>query len=236
MINRLEHFMEGHRIDVYREGVLGRLIPTFDNIWEEAELEQERYWEELTSEPSDGSVDMGDLTETATDHGQGYAVDLLFLRRQTINNATAGLYHLWEKSVKVFLKRAILDEIGGMSEISQAKRVSMIALEYDKLDRMDFKAMVKRMVRHHFDFKAMTYFDRIDELRLFANCAKHDKGKSFIDLLARRPDLFDINEATGEVNPSVDKLEAGLNDFSQFADAVKQFWQEFELTDLNEGE
>ena len=64
--------------------------------------------------------------------------------------------------------------------------------------------------------------DRLNELRLIANCAKHSEGQSAADLYAQRPDLFDKQEIEKwDLAPGYETLLISDADTTGYFGAVK---------------
>jgi len=87
---------------VYVDGFSTRLLPIFDHIEEEAGAEQEKAWEAAMSSPAcDENLDSSDYAEAAQEYGVEVYESLQFTRQQLLGLAAAGLYHLWERLLRL---------------------------------------------------------------------------------------------------------------------------------------
>lgn len=202
------------RLKAYRVGVLDRILRCFDGLEEEAERITEDIWEEMMSRPGDGSEDPSALAERAFDEGVEHYIMMDWLRQQTLNNATAGLYHLWEKDLKSFLQRTIVRYRG---------------VDASKVEKADFPRLVSVLDDYGFKFEQQPYYGRMNELLHVANAAKHGTGPSLKKLIALRPDLFRHNSLTGEIDSDIENIEIREEQFNEFADVAAEFWDTFDI-------
>ncbi|MBF0342202.1 MAG: hypothetical protein HQL95_14750 [Magnetococcales bacterium] len=88
------------------QGVENHVIAVFQNIEKDGEDFTEQEYNRLCSAPGwEDGPDCATMAELARDKGEENFDNLVFVKGQMMNLATAGLYHLWEKTLKSFLER-----------------------------------------------------------------------------------------------------------------------------------
>lgn len=150
-----------------------RLLPTFDNVEEEAENIAENTWEEFMSMPATGEEDPGSLAEIAEQAGVSHYILLTGVRQGMVNLFAAALYHLFEQQLMLFHRKELLD----LTEENESRHFSS-------------KEIVRRLERAGINVEKFRAWSKIEELRLVANTVKHAEGQSAKQLLAIRPDYF----------------------------------------------
>ena len=202
------------RLLAYQQGVSNRVFRAFDGLDQEAERLGKQLWDKAMSQPGDGSEDPSAIADHVTNQAAEFLITMEWLKQQTINNSTAGLYHLWEKDLKSFLVKTVV-RFGSANE--------------KKLEGADFKALVKILSKYKYDFAVQHHYGMIDELRLVSNAVKHGPGDGLSELISRRPDLFHKNYFTGEVDHDVENLEITEDQFNEFAHVITEFWETFDI-------
>ncbi len=207
-------------IDAFRSTLTRRVLDSLSGIENDAETFADDEYARLGSEPSDGSVDLGDIAEKANNNAIIYYQTLHGLRQGILNLLAAGLYHLLEQQQQAF--------VSGQAPHQRSAK---------------FCAFLRD---HGVDCSTFSCADRIRELRLVANVAKHGAGRSAKELAALRPDLFEpqevavspptggrsrpeqaISAATTAMSPiSGDDLYVSADDLEDWCDSVKAFWEE----------
>ena len=145
----------------FAESTRTRLFPIFHDVEEQAENFADEEYERLGSEPAwDGGPELADLAEAAFDRGIQKYDELLFVKGQVLALATAGMFHLWEKTLKSFLIREI--------------RYHRESLATQKtIERADFDALLIRLEQLGYIPAAR---GDLKILSLVANTAKHGEG------------------------------------------------------------
>lgn len=197
----------------YSDGFSFRLIPIFDNIEVEAEKVIQEHWDNsMTSTAYEGDYyDHGDLAEAAQDAGNQMYQNLSFVRQQLIGLSIAGLYHLWERTLKQFIEK-------------EFRHYSFDDKIFKDLRKANFEEIVELLQQFDHDLTKEPYYNKLDELRLIANTIKHGEGKSCDDLIKVAPHLFDGFLKTFEISPTAQDLALSPEDFRVYTDAVTQFW------------
>lgn len=205
------------RLSIYVQGVTERIMRCFDDLEQEADQYVGSRFQELREAPGidPENVIEGELEERALMDSVEYYIMMDWLKQQTLNNACAGLYHLWEKDLKAFLLRTIV-RYGGM--------------DASKVEFADFPRLINILDKYGFKFEQQPSYRRIDELRHVANVTKHGLGSAFNDLAVLRSDLFHKNEFTKKIDPDPENLEIHEQHFNEFADSVKEFWDTFDIS------
>ena len=203
------------RLQAYQQGVSNRVFRDFDGLDQEAERLEKQLWDHAMSQPGDGSEDPSAIADHVTNQAADFLITMEWLKQQTINNACAGLYHLWEKDLKSFLERTA---------------VRFGKLDMKRLMRADFGELSKILIEHKYDFENQASYEKMNEIRLLANSVKHGLGNSLFELIVRRPDLFRKNYFTGEIDSDAENLEITEDQFNEFAQTIAEFWEAFDIT------
>lgn len=184
----------------------GRLIPAFRNIKTEADEAEEKFWKNFSGTEN---TDPSDVVEMARDHGLRIYEGLDFVGQQLIQLGVAGLYHLWERSVKTIIQNK------GMAPET-------------KIRKADFPAVLKILVTNGLDFPNFNSYKKMDELRLVTNTVKHGDGRDCDTLFSLRKSLFDHNPGFLLVPQKAYAEDLWLTEehFDEYAKAVVTFWDE----------
>jgi len=222
-------------VALFVEVVERRLLPSFDNIEEEAEAVAKEAWESLMSYPGDpDECDPGAFAEQAQQEGVDYYCSLDALRQAVLNQGAVTLRHMFEQQLLFFYWKQILKP-GAEQALKR-----LVQEEPNKAA----KFLDPRFIKSYLDegginIEALSSWNAVDELRLVANAIKHGEGKSAVELRKNRPDMF--------MSPSMRKsgdsflgipsciyspaagedLYVELEDLKVYAAAVQQFWREF---------
>lgn len=165
--------------------------------------------ERLREEVDDYSknIDINDGFEYAEEKYK----DLLWAKKQVLNIATVGLYHLWEKAIRDFFVaelRNFMNTTG--NEQKGTKRT------YDMILRASF-ITIKNALEPYAELKDS--MDAIAELSQVANVLKHGEGNSFYCLMKEYPSL--INNNAMNVH---EKIEISVERFRYYHKILNDFW------------
>ncbi len=197
-----------------------RLLPIFDDIEAEAKAKMKEAWDTAMSKPSDGSDDPSDFIGPVDEYGQQVYESLRFTRQQLIGLSAAGLYHLWERLLKDFLRTEL--------------RWGEVGKTPANINKAVFADLEKLLASCNFHISSMPYYKDLDELRLVANVIKHGEGKACNDLYETSQHLFGkradfqaaLSKAAGRLEMA-DFLELGREDFLRYARSIQDFWETF---------
>jgi hypothetical protein len=160
-----------HQLTMFVENLETRILPTFNDIENEAKKVEEQEWDKLCSSYASPDTDPSDLAEKARDAGIEYYL-MVFGVRQALLNVSAGtLYHLFEQQLLFFLRREILHP-------SEENNIDLIKIPIFK----------ERVLQHNIDIEKFSFWRTINEMRFVANTVKHAEGKSAVELRKIRPD------------------------------------------------
>ena len=207
-------------IDAYASCLIKRLLPSFENLDNEANrIEQKEYERLCSSWGHDEYVDSASLAERAMNKAIAYMQTISGIQQGLINLFGAGLYHLFEQQLLFYHRRELL-----------------IPTEENRLAFLKGSKTHELLAANGIDITFFTSWARLDELRLLANAVKHADGQSCAQLRVQRPDLFcsPISVETGFpfVRSVVYQPLAGegiyLNEveFKRYVEDVKAFWSE----------
>lgn len=202
-----------------------RLLPSFDDISDEADTKAQEAWDAMSSMPvgEDGSlIDESEAAELAQDAGIEHYTAMSDARQTLINCFAIALYHLWEQQVLSFHRRQVL----GFHEPHTAKLLSL-------------KVFTARLRQIGIDVESFNSWPLISMYRLLANTIKHADGDSAEELKPLRPEWF-IHESLrngplGEgfrYQPKVyeplsgEDVYVGVEDLDEFVKATNLFWEE----------
>lgn len=197
------------------QGVNDKLFPAFENIEAEADKFTEQEYERLGSMPSWGEgPGMDEIAETAEDRGIERYQDLVFVQVQLHALAVAGLYHLWERSLKDFLIRTLGWE--GLTDDGRRE-----------VQNFRFAKLIDTLTEVGFAVREQSFFDQIEIASLVANACKHGEGPSFERLVEKAPELLrgphKIELPFGIPQP--DDLWIDAETFSKLDSAFTNFWK-----------
>jgi hypothetical protein len=203
------------RHDAYVEAVQARVISQFRDIDVQAERHAEARWEALLRMPAREDVDMADLAEVAQDTGLEKYEMLSFLKREMLLGSLAGLYHIWDRSLRDFLEKEF--------------RHWMDALRIEKYAwRSDFNGVVDCLRQFGWDIAKESFFEDLDACRLIVNVYKHGKGPALKDLAARYPRFLRYHDKPefSFLAQHVDQedLELSEQQFCKIARSLRAFW------------
>lgn len=136
-----------------------RIVPAFDGIEREAETATEQAWEAFMSSPASGDDDPSEFADAANDIGVDHYLTLSGVRQGILNMFAAGLYHLFEQQMMIFLRRELLRP-------SEENDVKLFSLR---------EAQV-RLNSHGVDVRSLSAWVTVEDLRLVANSIKHAEG------------------------------------------------------------
>ncbi len=211
------------------EVFLGRLIPTFSSIEEEAEKKSEKIYEELCSRPGDENSDLAELAEDAQDIGIDYYMSMKGLEQGILNTCAVFLYHMFEQQLMLFHR-------GELLQLHEEKNSKLFTHD-------EIKARLKS---HKINIEAFTTWPKLEELRLLANSIKHGEGKSSQDLCRIAPELFEspvikdlkgLGLGRGKARTSAtiytpllgDDIYVTQDHIRSYESALKEFWNELGL-------
>ena len=195
-------------------GLKQKLLPIFDNASHDAELLAKEEFDRIgRSGSSEDPPDEADAWEWASQRGQDRYDDLVFVREQLILMGIAGIYHLWERT----LKRAMVREFE-YNRFSDVWRKRAHSAPFPLL-----KAWIETI-----DKSADGHIlDTLHTLSLVANVAKHGDGNSCKALAGKVPDFFKTPgwlPPLGQIEPEAEDLVIAPRHLDDFAAAVTDFW------------
>lgn len=195
------------QIDIYQRCLIGKIIPSFQSIEQEAEKIEKDEFERLGNAPAfDCNGDMSNIAEKAQDKGIEYYVLMNDMKNDLIGLFCVALYHLFEQHIFMFYKKEIL---------SPSKENNRKNMNWDELlKRFRSKGIRPELINAYSD---------IDTLRLISNTIKHGEGRSAAELKKLKPNYFRYGKA--ELTTGKD-LEIPLKDFIYYVEKSKDFWKE----------
>jgi hypothetical protein len=246
------HFCDSNRAHAlgkhkaFVQGVENYVTPAFQNIEQDAETFSEQEYDRLHSSPGwDGGpdgTDIYDIAEQAHDEGIARYEDLMFAKGQVMVLATAGLYHLWEKTIKSFIIREFQNCPNRcLGKIYRGEPIE----DVEAIQSANFPAICRWLGQWSFseckDKKEIR--NNLQILNLIANTAKHGGGQSCKQLFEKHPEFFkglyqeylsdeiheDIKDnrrdpEVAEVDGDPDNLWVTPEMFRDLASHVEQFW------------
>jgi hypothetical protein len=209
-------------VDAYAEAVTQKVLPLFDDLKAQGEVEDKNFREWVQGEWAEFDIN-DDMTFRCLHEAEDYhnARQLLYfdaIPRQMLGLAMAGLYHLWEQLAKQIMYWALRSPQTDHQTLSR------------QLSRADFKALGKWLNRFTWNkdgtpFESQPFYPGLMRLRLIANVVKHGRGTAATELEAIAPELFNSNEISPVQDPgSVDLMFAPEN-FHAAVNAVRGFFE-----------
>lgn len=209
----------------YAESLRTKVVPSFDNISDEAALVEKETVDRLGQHFDPDRDDPSDCYETAHNAAVDFYVMASRIRQGIINMFAAGLYHLFEQQLLKLHRQELLSICEARGPID----ADLLKLSVAK-DRLSGKGI---------NIDGFSSWGRIhNELRLVANTVKHADGRSCADLKIVRPELFiypssernkweqDVSQYQVVQPLAGEDLFITLEHFEEFVTAVKTFWEE----------
>ena len=197
------------------KGIQNKLMPAFSDIESEADAFAEWEYKWLSSLPgADGDFNMGEIAEMAIDRSVERYQDLAFVEGQLRALAIAGLYHLWERTLKEFLVRTLGWEGHSKTQI-------------DKIHRSNFHELIDTLEKFGFLVKEECFFDDLNIVRVVANTCKHGEGQAFEELANKAPELLRGRyrlESRLLSPPHPENFWIDAQRFANLERAIEQFW------------
>lgn len=210
--------MISERHDFYVKQVKLRIFSQFSDIEGEADLYAEAEYGRLGSLPGDGSVDMSQIADWATDRAHSHYSLLSDLKKDMMLAALAGMYHQWEKDLRDFMERELAHDVTRAAAIKVAW-MGNIGNVFEALTQFGWNC------------RKEPFYRLIDACRLIVNVYKHGKGSSLNELATS------FREYLGGECPTIFATPDGLLDhellalneaqFDAIASAFSQFWKLF---------
>ena len=190
-----------------------RLLPSFDDISEEADKAAEHAWNEYISRPATTEYDdPADSAEQAEDVGINLCMLLSGVRRGAINLFAVALYHAFEQQIIHFHGQ---------------RDWGLHICYFDKKRRNPVQGFRQEQLCKRIDIESFKSWQKIDELRLVANTVKHAEGDSAKDLRDIRRDFFEFPDQPIAQPLLGEDVEVSVEDIKNYRDHLVQFWEEF---------
>ena len=197
----------------YVSVLVEKISSAFADIEAEAEKEAEEEFERGMNDAYDGSMDEGDIAERAMDAGIDKFSDLQFVKEQIHGLVVAGMYHLWERTVK-----GLICKERWISNTSKGD-----------IQRATFRSLIDLLTEYGFDVRSKDFFDDLETMYLITNACKHGEGKAFQDLLKKAPELCrgPYSEIPGfRPPPSPEDIWIEMKKIGEFGSCIEKFWME----------
>jgi hypothetical protein len=193
-------------------------LTIFDDIEAEAGAASDAYYHRAMSEPTNGDGPGADeIADEAHEHGLAAYCDLVFVSRQVLGLAVAGLYHLWERLTKEFLLR----------ELSSENRLDRNSLR-KCIGKANFNQIICCLCEMGWSVRGEAFYGALDRLRLIAAVIKHGDGVSCSTLLSQATELFhDFGHDWMNTDRRADSLELNRVHFEVCDAAVRAFFEAF---------
>jgi hypothetical protein len=157
----------------------------------------------------------GEHDEDAYYAGQAYRMAMRDAQQALLNGLAVVLYHHFEQTMIAFLRQDLLP-----------------GEERDDQKLFSLREAIRRIAGLGIDCKRFASWQKLDELRLVANTAKHAEGPASKELQQLRPDLFPppLLGEPGEMNPLYSSLAGqafvlSAADLDAYLEAASFFWQ-----------
>ena len=162
------HFIR--QIDLYAAFPKDRIWPAFDNIDAEAKKVEDETYRQLLSRSSSEDPDIASLGERAAEEASDFIHAMRKMKQAQINLQTVGLYHLFEQQLFEIHRR--LEFWAGRLKPTAEFPLDQVKNAF-KVDGVEIEKLPA--------------WNKVYELSLVANCAKHGEGHSCQKLRQSRP-------------------------------------------------
>ena len=201
-----------------------RILPTFQDLNEEAERVSTEKYKELNEHANEYN-DASEIAEQAYFTEVDYYIYLDNARQSIINMFAVAFYHLFEQQLFELLRDELLEP-----EERDNNNLYRVCEAYDRLKIIQI------------DLTTLSSYNKIcHELRYICNTAKHTDGSSAGKLRKIKPEYFETlftrqhPEALIKGRKPITKplfgegLYLSLADLEIYIDAIKSFWEEMAL-------
>ena len=179
----------------------------------------EAKWQELINQPAyEDEGDLGGMAEEAQDAGIAHYEMLAFLKRELLLGGLAGMYQLWERTLRSFLEQEMRHWMGPEARTRAWKP--------------DIEGVFELLTSFGWNVKCESFFNQLDACRLVVNAHKHGKGAGLNKVAAKfpvnlRPPFGGLPELQSELPPEHDDVMVSEDQFMAFAKAIGNFWEAF---------
>jgi hypothetical protein len=212
-----QSLIKGHLF--YVEQARKRLLSQFDDIEADADRAAEDWLEQSGQNFNPDRHDPGDFYEAANDVGIEFYGLLSDMREQTRLSVVAGMFHEWDKQLRVWLAREIQHWHRGDNATS-------------KVWSADFGQIADLLGSFGWNVRSADYFRTLDACRLVVNVHKHGEGKSLDELRNQFPDYLDdpFNGSGCAFSDTKYRdhshLKVSDDQLQAFSDAILAFWRD----------
>jgi len=209
------------QVQAFADCLTKRLLPTFENVEEEAKkVEQEEYERLSLKYPYEDGPDDATLWEWAQDEAISYYQVIHDAEQGVVNLFAIGLYHLLEQHLSLFVRRWLVFD--------------------DKVPAQIWDTAKALLLERGVDIETVPSYPKVKELRLLANCIKHGDGRACEGIRELRPELF-CSPHSKDLEVSVElslphtpiiqplggeAVYVSKEEFEAYVGAVKSFWAE----------
>lgn len=201
----------------YLEQARKRLLSQFENMEAEAEKAAEEHFQKLAIHFNPDAHDPSEFYGSAYARGIEFYQLLSELRETTRLSIAAGMYHLWDKSLRDWIVGEMRHWHGGEHATREVWKV-------------DFQKMVDFLAAIGFDVSALPCHATLNAMRLVVNVFKHGNGSSLNDLGQSFPEFLtdplgvEIEFELSERFIDYTKLRVSERHLDQFSEAIVEFW------------
>lgn len=214
------YLIKNHKF--YLEQGISKLMSQFENIEDEAD-KFANDWLDNNKIPFDPDKDdPADIYDMANNIELEHGLNLYELQDHTRFSVLSGLYHKWEKDLRVWLtkesrfwkcRESFKEEIWKPGNYRIFEFLNGLGWEVTKEQ----------------------FFEDLEALRLIVNVFKHGNGKSFNDLKINFPIYirdFDPNNPTSSIPDYYDHEDLVINDSDlvKLASSIEEFWKKMPET------
>ena len=208
------------QIDLHAAILKERLLPAFDTINAEAERVEKETFDRLMSRSSSEDPDIASMQETAVDEASDFLLMMERMKQAQINLQTVGLSHLVEQ------------------QLLELHRLRFVPVEDDRTVELKIELTKAELAKDGIRVETIKAWQKVQELRLVANCAKHGEGRACQELRKLRPDLLTppYRATDGLPWPDPDpvvlnplggvNLYVSLKEFEEYVASAKSFWSD----------
>lgn len=202
-----KNFIDSHNFFVSQ--AKKRVLSQFDNIEDEVKDREKEWLGSLDHDSYSESYDIADLYEWIHQQSLEQSFMLYELRHQMLLSIVAGMYHQWDKQLRVWLEREARE--WGYNVVNS------------EIWKKDIGCIYELFKYCEWDVESEEFFQKLDACRLVVNVHKHGKGVSLDNLKKNYVEYFC---GDGE-NNDLDHTLLFLDDshLEEFSDAIIKFWE-----------
>ena len=208
-----------------KEMYFEKIKPAFENINQETDQYKQNIWKQYLSTINKEKITNIETHKKEMEYTLKIIASERYLLLSLMQYRTLAMWisliaQVWEQQNVEFIKNEVLVE-----------GLSLVSKEGKPITELGISTIRDAYKCFGVDITDLPAWNKIDELRTLVNVIKHGEGKSADKLRKARPDLFDSGKwgdpiELEDTSLNQETLNIRASDFSDYIEALIQFWNE----------